>query len=106
MTIKILIHYLFYFSLSLDPPDLHSFPTRRSSDLTCKEKNCKFTVKRLILSQRVIGLRHLSLQTSGVKCDSDRKSTRLNSSHVSISYAVFCLKKKKMHTPNTNYTLR
>src|SRR5438067_5820589 len=28
----------------------------------------------------------------------DRKSTRLNSSHVSISYAVFCLKKKKNHT--------
>src|SRR5438876_5870953 len=32
----------------------------------------------------------------------DRKSTRLNSSHPSISYAVFCLKKKKepVHTPN------
>src|SRR5690625_6062320 len=29
----------------------------------------------------------------------DRKSTRLNSSHVAISYAVFCLKKKK-HTPS------
>src|SRR5699024_11740205 len=28
-------------------------------------------------------------------CRGDRKSTRLNSSHVSISYAVFCLKKKK-----------
>src|SRR5699024_12319739 len=28
----------------------------------------------------------------------DRKSTRLNSSHVSISYAVFCLKKKKENT--------
>src|SRR5207249_6378340 len=28
----------------------------------------------------------------------DRKSTRLNSSHVSISYAVFCLKKKKSHS--------
>src|SRR3989442_11158727 len=28
----------------------------------------------------------------------DRKSTRLNSSHVRISYAVFCLKKKKMNT--------
>src|SRR5690242_21882934 len=28
----------------------------------------------------------------------DRKSTRLNSSHMSISYAVFCLKKKKKHT--------
>src|SRR2546426_8869338 len=27
----------------------------------------------------------------------DRKSTRLNSSHLVISYAVFCLKKKKMH---------
>src|SRR5690242_21577016 len=31
----------------------------------------------------------------------DRKSTRLNSSHMSISYAVFCLKKKKnQHTPH------
>src|SRR5256885_6970027 len=29
---------------------------------------------------------------------SDRKSTRLNSSHLVISYAVFCLKKKKKHT--------
>src|SRR5690625_6642514 len=28
-------------------------------------------------------------------CHTDRKSTRLNSSHVAISYAVFCLKKKK-----------
>src|SRR5438128_8706578 len=32
----------------------------------------------------------------------DRKSTRLNSSHGSISYAVFCLKKKKNHDTNTN----
>src|SRR5256885_11314686 len=31
----------------------------------------------------------------------DRKSTRLNSSHLVISYAVFCLKKKKTHTPNS-----
>src|SRR5690625_6038073 len=30
----------------------------------------------------------------------DRKSTRLNSSHVAISYAVFCLKKKKHNTPS------
>src|SRR5437660_1798502 len=30
----------------------------------------------------------------GKACDQDRKSTRLNSSHVAISYAVFCLKKK------------
>src|SRR3989442_9755844 len=35
----------------------------------------------------------------------DRKSTRLNSSHVRISYAVFCLKKKKTNQNNSN-TLR
>src|SRR3712207_7953313 len=32
----------------------------------------------------------------------DRKSTRLNSSHANISYAVFCLKKKKTVTTNIN----
>src|SRR5262245_63294977 len=32
----------------------------------------------------------------------DRKSTRLNSSHLGISYAVFCLKKKKKLTKQTN----
>src|SRR2546430_13013008 len=32
------------------------------------------------------------------RCESDRKSTRLNSSHSQISYAVFCLKKKKKYT--------
>src|SRR5207253_7652846 len=32
----------------------------------------------------------------------DRKSTRLNSSHVAISYAVFCLKKKKKNTKSEN----
>src|SRR5437868_13259329 len=34
----------------------------------------------------------------------DRKSTRLNSSHVSISYAVFCLKKKKKKKKNKQTT--
>src|SRR5215216_5372634 len=34
----------------------------------------------------------------------DRKSTRLNSSHQIISYAVFCLKKKKTHRPSFNIT--
>src|SRR5436309_10391110 len=38
----------------------------------------------------------LSLTDTGAQtCAEDRKSTRLNSSHVKISYAVFCLKKKK-----------
>src|SRR5256885_10194097 len=32
----------------------------------------------------------------------DRKSTRLNSSHLVISYAVFCLKKKKLKQPGKN----
>src|SRR6266498_4672962 len=35
----------------------------------------------------------------------DRKSTRLNSSHVRISYAVFCLKKKKPAAPDFCYTV-
>src|SRR2546426_4466342 len=36
----------------------------------------------------------------GIDCDArqDRKSTRLNSSHLVISYAVFCLKKKKKNS--------
>src|SRR6266540_6203737 len=35
----------------------------------------------------------------------DRKSTRLNSSHITISYAVFCLKKKKKNTQTTLTTI-
>src|SRR2546422_8251370 len=38
--------------------------------------------------------------------EGDRKSTRLNSSHGYISYAVFCLKKKKKTKPNTTYERR
>src|SRR3712207_7339735 len=36
-----------------------------------------------------------------LKTEIDRKSTRLNSSHANISYAVFCLKKKNTHNPST-----
>src|SRR3712207_8700037 len=36
-------------------------------------------------------------------CEKDRKSTRLNSSHANISYAVFCLKKKKTLHQHTVY---
>src|SRR5207302_4025858 len=39
-----------------------------------------------------------------VRWHSDRKSTRLNSSHVKISYAVFCLKKKKKQKTKHDYT--
>src|SRR5688572_31568487 len=40
---------------------------------------------------------------SRVQADADRKSTRLNSSHSQISYAVFCLKKKKKTRAPFNY---
>src|SRR5205814_9471481 len=41
--------------------------------------------------------------TSGTGAtESDRKSTRLNSSHLGISYAVFCLKKKTKNTTSTH----
>src|SRR5206468_8333459 len=80
--------------------DLHSFPTRRSSDLVEK--------KRLGAEWRHILDRKLKWRMSGEEvldqfeaqkgqrffdAETDRKSTRLNSSHDQISYAVFCLKK-------------
>src|SRR5437667_5701979 len=41
-----------------------------------------------------------SLREGDRSARSDRKSTRLNSSHITISYAVFCLKKKKTNNRN------
>src|SRR5262245_65380291 len=41
--------------------------------------------------------------TSNAGSARDRKSTRLNSSHLGISYAVFCLKKKKKNTQKRQY---
>src|SRR5690349_23699612 len=43
----------------------------------------------------LVGAHDAPLCQGGMQIDEDRKSTRLNSSHVEISYAVFCLKKKK-----------
>src|SRR5437762_2334748 len=48
--------------------------------------------------QTVPGLRGLDGRATSFKIEQDRKSTRLNSSHRCISYAVFCLKKKKEQT--------
>src|SRR5690606_39645477 len=39
--------------------------------------------------------KHAAIVRDAINARTDRKSTRLNSSHVKISYAVFCLKKKK-----------
>src|SRR5205807_10431229 len=68
------------------------FPTRRSSDLAGGRGRLLF---RSHADQRS-GL--ADAQGAGTR---DRKSTRLNSSHLVISYAVFCLKKKK-----NNYIFR
>src|SRR5699024_12784720 len=86
--------------------NLHSFPTRRSSDL--EESSSGLT--RYIRSSELIARNTDAARTyyhyvsdemgstthivdeDGIVLNQDRKSTRLNSSHVSISYAVFCLK--------------
>src|SRR5207249_6898338 len=52
---------------------------------------------RCFLEGKIVGQTVDDARRNGNKlCKGDRKSTRLNSSHVSISYAVFCLKKKNM----------
>src|SRR5688572_31548937 len=48
-----------------------------------------------VQAARVRGLHVLRAGNAAKSRDEDRKSTRLNSSHSQISYAVFCLKKKK-----------
>src|SRR2546430_9613743 len=45
----------------------------------------------------VVALERRTFQEAAIGVDRDRKSTRLNSSHSQISYAVFCLKKKNKH---------
>src|SRR5699024_12500890 len=89
---------------------LHSFPTRRSSDL--------IQVEWLPWHHTMGGnvILHGILKNGGTLYIDDgrplpqlfhktidRKSTRLNSSHVSISYAVFCLKKKKKRKRSNTY---
>src|SRR5690606_41433667 len=101
---------------SVDPRLLHSFPTRRSSDLDAEERleRSGVQVLRGLLQPRV-HRHHARLDGDDDEAEAehdvrdqdgpeaelgthveeqDRKSTRLNSSHVKISYAVFCLKKK------------
>src|SRR5207253_4107578 len=102
---------IFSFDCSPDHRDLHSFPTRRSSDLLASI-NPKPLIDALspgkgTMKNRGLGRKAFSkaIGKLGRKADlghqdergsagGDRKSTRLNSSHVAISYAVFCLKKK------------
>src|SRR5699024_12330228 len=103
--------------LSSSPlPPLHSFPTRRSSDLavlgdirpdivfllfqlqcrrTCLPTAARYAEQVIAQSEGKPDRTRLHRRIiPNPACQIDRKSTRLNSSHVSISYAVFCLKKK------------
>src|SRR5690606_41909399 len=98
------------------PRDLPSFPTRRSSDLGVLELGGRVRVERAqageqlgdlarrqLAPARGARLRHgahrrRSRAFANARASAsatDRKSTRLNSSHVKISYAVFCLKKTR-----------
>src|SRR5690606_41287251 len=98
------------------PRALHSFPTRRSSDLAdpvagdgevlgeavqahdraVPPRVGEERVRRLLgVAERPVGLVEHQRDVVPRRHLGDRKSTRLNSSHVKISYAVFCLKKKK-----------
>src|SRR5690625_6476010 len=54
--------------------------------------------------QQVLALRGRELGLLAFEFALDRKSTRLNSSHVAISYAVFCLKKKNRECTATQAT--
>src|SRR5690606_41669849 len=95
----------FSFQRSGAPRDLHSFPTRRSSDLGADPDRLAegsdgggggHPLHRHVGGpQATAGARPRSRLAGREIRGRDRKSTRLNSSHVKISYAVFCLKKKK-----------
>src|SRR5690349_23216411 len=93
----------FFFSYCSRPPRaLHSFPTRRSSDLAAfRTRLVRDELREFLAHGERISLAIAALQVRYHAFERmllhrrDRKSTRLNSSHVEISYAVFCLKKKK-----------
>src|SRR5690606_41669735 len=107
---------LFSLLRSVDLCDLHSFPTRRSSDLWSEfwlldpldgtkeflHQRSEFTINLSLVRSSLTTFAILAVPEQQLIyfCPEqglpykDRKSTRLNSSHVKISYAVFCLKKK------------
>src|SRR5690606_41016031 len=91
---------------------LHSFPTRRSSDLIRRRDPALAPGKpyhglgigpcrRARDAHYGFDGRSCNAREEGRRRNEDRKSTRLNSSHVKISYAVFCLKKKKKQKTTT-----
>src|SRR5688572_32149732 len=88
---------MFFFYAFRDHRDLHSFPTRRSSDLSIHYMGHIKMVgaTQPFLSGAISKTVNVPKEATIEEIEQDRKSTRLNSSHSQISYAVFCLKKKK-----------
>src|SRR3712207_8681821 len=92
------------------PPRSTLFPY---TTLFRSKKAMAYNIAKQICGQSAVlcGKVDAILLTGGMAHDtnmvSDRKSTRLNSSHANISYAVFCLKKKKseIHTSDLYYSL-
>src|SRR5438105_10535067 len=74
----------FFFIIIRRPPRSTLFPTRRSSDLRFKG----------VEAADILARSRATALVTVTDAVADRKSTRLNSSHEWISYAVFCLKKK------------
>src|SRR5690606_41335335 len=102
-TVICLMYSVFFFIYSYTSyRHLHSFPTRRSSDLAEIMRHM-FGLNQIDVingdtpiprRQEIVNRFQYHIKTDGGFDMLDRKSTRLNSSHVKISYAVFCLKKK------------
>src|SRR3712207_8982983 len=90
-----------FFEGSAAHRDQPSFPTRHSSD---RGRAVETTAGVATASSGVAVSVHSRCSSSSMPCPvmaltADRKSTRLNSSHANISYAVFCLKKKTHPAP-------
>src|SRR5207245_9079069 len=106
VVLSVFLYCSHFYSLLLsaysDHRALHSFPTRRSSDLAdFAAQGVLAGVYDIVIAAGVESMSRIPMLTSRIGQDpygsADRKSTRLNSSHGSISYAVFCLKKKNNH---------
>src|SRR5438477_9779076 len=85
---------IFFLMIRLSPRS-PLFPTRRSSDLRQLQAAARHLVEHEVAVGPVRPGAAQVRQAGAARLLEDRKSTRLNSSHMSISYAVFCLKKKK-----------